>query len=417
MVTAEPFSSSAFAFNLEDLLEGGQESEEFGYSLAMNGDGSLIAVGARNFRSNGKEQAGLAAVYERQEGENTWVWKGQPILGRKSMDRVGSAVAFSNDGRVLAVAEARGDNVDRFNGVSERSGNIRVFSWNETKQEWSQLGQDIPGERSYSLFGMSMALSGDGSRLVVGAPYETLQFWQTGRVRVFELQKETNSWEQIGQPLDGKNYMDWFGWSVDISNDGQRIAIGAPRDLEYGGYVQIYDLIVLPDIWQYQWKKAGNDIINSHLPTHAEDRFGMSLSLSDNRIAISSPWKEASSSSAYNVGLVAVYSFVTNRGWTKMGSPITGEVSSSQLGMSVSLRGDYLTVGSPGGDGHVSFHHYNGEDWTSDSVIIVGANKQEDSFGHIVVANDNFTKITVGAPAVNHPKGLPGSIRIFTRQS
>jgi hypothetical protein len=62
----------------------------------------------------------------------------------------------------------------------------------------------------------------------------------SAQARVFEF--SNGQWEFLLGALAGATNLDWFGWSLDLSQDGTFLAMGAPRNLRYGGYVQSYRL-------------------------------------------------------------------------------------------------------------------------------------------------------------------------------
>ena len=70
-----------------------------------------------------------------------------------------------------------------------------------------------------------VAMSGDGTRIAIGAPYETPGFSSGRRARVFQYQ--SGRWDKIGSDLlgDGKN--DGFANKLCLSNDGTRVVIAA----------------------------------------------------------------------------------------------------------------------------------------------------------------------------------------------
>ncbi len=161
--------------------------DEFGRALALNGDGTVLAVGAHREDGAGSGvsdgaanddlgSAGAAYVYERDG--NRWsqvayVKASNPGNG----DQFGFSVALDAPGRLLAVgaykedgaATVLGDGTDTENG-SYDSGAVYVF---ERTQSWSQRGYVKAlnsGEGDY--FGWSVALSADGSALAVGSRAE-----------------------------------------------------------------------------------------------------------------------------------------------------------------------------------------------------------------------------------------------------
>ncbi|CAK0877338.1 unnamed protein product [Prorocentrum cordatum] len=108
-------------------------------------------------------------------------------------------------------------------GAGYSSGHVRVFGL--SGNTWSQLGQDIDGEASYDYSGWSVSLSSDGSRVAIGASYNGGAGYWSGHVRVFGL--SGNTWSQLGQDIDGEASGDYSGGSVSLSSDGSRVAIGA----------------------------------------------------------------------------------------------------------------------------------------------------------------------------------------------
>ncbi|CAK0812941.1 unnamed protein product [Prorocentrum cordatum] len=108
-------------------------------------------------------------------------------------------------------------------GAGYSSGHVRVFGL--SGNTWSQLGQDIDGEASYDYSGWSVSLSSDGSRVAIGASYNGGAGYWSGHVRVFGL--SGNTWSQLGQDIDGEASGDYSGGSVSLSSDGSRVPVGA----------------------------------------------------------------------------------------------------------------------------------------------------------------------------------------------
>ena len=91
---------------------------------------------------------------------------------------------------------------------------------------WTQLGADIDGEASEDLSGWSVSLSSDGTRVAIGALYNDGNGSDAGHVRIYEY--SSGSWTQLGADIDGEASEDQSGHSVSLSSDGTRVAIGAP---------------------------------------------------------------------------------------------------------------------------------------------------------------------------------------------
>jgi hypothetical protein len=324
--------------------------------VALSEDGRIMAVGAPFATMDGKSQAGMVQVYEwssdndnDNNNDSQWVTRGPALMGRNEGDQFGSSLALSQDGSVLVASEPtfRGE-------AGDRSGNVRAFVFGPMNR-YEPLGQEMEGEAATDHFGISIALSGDGRRLAVGAPYhdnggDTRNV--SGQVTVYALVE--NAWKVLGRPLGGSNHLDWFGWKLDISQDGSVLAVGAPRNLEYGGYVKCY--LFGSD----GWSRLGGTIRNEIEPLRYDDNFGQSLRLTgNNRVAIGSPGKNGE---ALDAGLVAVYELNSSERWRLLGKSITSSAPgpSHQLGFSVDLRGDVLVVGTPG-IRQVDLYHYSND--------------------------------------------------------
>lgn len=75
--------------------------------------------------------------------------------------------------------------------------------------------------------GIGVSISSDGSRIAIGANYaDRLGLTNTGAAYIFEL--ENGSWVQKAALLPSSvQANDYFGCSVSLSGDGNRVAVGA----------------------------------------------------------------------------------------------------------------------------------------------------------------------------------------------
>jgi hypothetical protein len=83
---------------------------------------------------------------------------------------IGSSVALSDDGSIVAIGDFR----DSGNGNG--SGHVRIFEWND--ETWVQLGDDIEGEAAWDASGWAVDLSSDGKLFAIGAPCTDLRMGQ-----------------------------------------------------------------------------------------------------------------------------------------------------------------------------------------------------------------------------------------------
>ena len=409
---------------IDKTLSGKEAGFQFGYSVALSSDGSVMAVGSRYADDNGP-RSGEVRVFVLTP-KNKWEQLGKTIKGRNEADQFGFSVALSSDGLTLAASEPGFDGE-----AGDRAGNVRIFRYDsgepkayETNGSWKKNG-DLSGEDSTALFGVSISLSGDGSRLAVGAPYhdsdkldemgEPLR--KAGRVRVFQYTDE--EWKPLGQPIDGKSPSSWWGWSVDLSVDGDYFAAGAIRHVS-GGYVQVYKLGGDEGTGDGVWAQLGSDIYGNE--GRLDDRFGHSVSLSGDaeRIIVGSPNSDVDGRT--NSGMAVVYQRTTIGGeeettWIAIGKPIIGKSNNAEAGWSVAISDDssQIIVGAPGdstmrdGSGSATPLLWNDGvlDWEP-AQPINGQDKDE-GYGFSVAISADGNILGVGAPSGDNDQGFAGA--------
>jgi hypothetical protein len=154
--------------------------DQFGHSLAMSGDGSTLAVGTP-LEDGGADSASSApesgAVYV--FGRSGGSWSQQALLKAADIgtaDFFGASVAISLDGGTLVVGAPLADGRVPAAGAQPArsvvdSGAVTTFVRTGTAWAVRSLVQ-APYVVTSNQFGMSVALTGDGTLLAVGAPLE-----------------------------------------------------------------------------------------------------------------------------------------------------------------------------------------------------------------------------------------------------
>ena len=287
------------------------DGDEFGSAVALAGDGATLAVGVRDEDSlsdgvfapadsdypsalagGGGANAGAVYVYRRS---TTGQWRVEafvkaPEAGRR--DRFGSAVALSGDGATLAVGAPEEDSTaggaalgDLLSGLGgahatlptgvylpghailssaladdSASGSGAAYVYRrDSSDRWTFAAFVKPPQSGTSgdSFGAALALSADGARLAVGAPFEdsahggrTLnpdnaasasEFFEfvanpnvgarsSGAAFVYR-RDPTIGWvveAYVKAPL--VEAFDRFGSAVALSGDGATLAVGEPRE-------------------------------------------------------------------------------------------------------------------------------------------------------------------------------------------
>ncbi len=87
-----------------DLTESG--SNQMGRYVILSGDGTTLAVSASGTADDANSQAGAVYVYTYDSNNDDWVSKGQPLRGLKAHVNFGGSLDMTPDGTVLAVGAA-----------------------------------------------------------------------------------------------------------------------------------------------------------------------------------------------------------------------------------------------------------------------------------------------------------------------
>ena len=330
-------------------IDGEAAGDSFGSSVSLSSDGSRVAIGAIGNDGNGIS-SGHVRIYD--YNGSAWVQVGGDIDGEAASDSSGQSVNLSSDGSRVAIGAPYNDG----NGGS--SGHVRIFNYNGSA--WVQVGGDIDGEASGNYSGWNqVSLSSNGSMVAIGAyANDDNGFW-SGHVRIFNY--NGSAWVQVGADIDGEATNDQSGYSVSLSSDGSRVAIGATDNDGNGnnsGHVRVYDYNGTA------WVQVGGDIDGEA----AGDESGYSVSLSSDgsRVAIGARLNDgignfsATPANTNNIGHVRVYEYKVISGtgtWTQIGIDIDGEAGGDGLGeypVSLSSDGKRVAIGATTNDGNGS---------------------------------------------------------------
>jgi hypothetical protein len=228
------FSSGSWT-QLGSDIYGEATNDQSGYSVSLSSDGTILAVGAPKNNSGQGSDTGHVRVYQFSSG--VWSQLGADIDGEAASDQSGYSVSLNSDGTILAVGAEGND------GNGSNSGHVRVYQF--SSGSWSQLGADIDGEAANDNFGTSVSLSDDGTILAVGGHFNDGNGSNSGHVRVYEF--SSGSWTQLGSDINGEAANDNFGISVALSGYGNQLAIGAPfNDGTNGtdsGHTRVFELV------------------------------------------------------------------------------------------------------------------------------------------------------------------------------
>lgn len=232
-------------------------SDGFAASLALSSDGNTLVAGAPledsaaigingNQADNSAEEAGAVYVFTR--GGSRWSQQAYVKASNTGAnDEFGVHLALSDDGNTLAVgaagefSAAKGINGNQADNSAPGAGAVYVFT--RSGGAWSQqVYVKASNTRGFDEFGISVALSGEGDKLAVGAFGEqgtstgvngsqthSPDFSDAGAAYVFT--RSGGAWSQQAYvKASNTEPFDEFGVRVALSGDGNTLAVSA--DLE-----------------------------------------------------------------------------------------------------------------------------------------------------------------------------------------
>ena len=177
-------------------IDGTSSNDNFGFSVSLNGDGTLVACGAM-----ADPRTGYATVYK-YISDGSWIPQGQTLYGEATNDQFGFTVSLNKQGNIIGIGGPYND------GSGNLSGHVRIYKYNDVS--WIQIDKDIDGDTANDQFGTSIALNGLGNRFVVGAPYS---YSGRGYVKVYNNQSTIVSSTSIIIPTSFNSFTE----KLDIS--------------------------------------------------------------------------------------------------------------------------------------------------------------------------------------------------------
>jgi hypothetical protein len=320
---------------------------DFGASVALSADGTTALVGAPGVRS----EWGAAWVFTRSAAG--WTRRGiklAPVdeagVGDGRGARFGLRVAFSAAGDTALIG-----------GDWDHGGRGAAWVFTRTGAAWKQMGRKLtfpprPGEDA---FGRSVALSADGTKVLVGLRSMVDFNARSARGGVV-LARAGAAWKRQGAPLtaprDRTGSSGDHGASVALSADGRTALVGAPS---WGGNVgAVWAFTRTRGTWSRTARPGSHDRVG-------DGNFGSSVALSaDGATAVvGAPSDDQNAGAAY----VFTRSGTT---WRQRGVKLTGrdEVveDDGMFGARLALSSDGATA-LVGGTG-AGLHDAPGAVWT-----------------------------------------------------
>lgn len=178
-----------------DLVGG----ESFGSAVEISGDGNYFFVGAAS--------ADAVYVFGYVDGSVQEISK---ITGTGNF---GARLDAVNDGSILAISAPQAETVYLYQGTG---GNYAVQ-------------KTIVAPSAGNGFGCDVAINSDGTKLAVGAYLDSTIQTRAGAVYLYTINTADWTHTVVENRMGTGSRYDYYGWSVDLSDSGLQMAVGAYR--------------------------------------------------------------------------------------------------------------------------------------------------------------------------------------------
>ena len=454
----------------------GYPGEGFGRALALSADGGTLAVSVpfettvfegvvTDPQGDGgppiESPTGAIVVFTRSPTNGHWRQQAiikplNPLVilaSCSSEEPFGASLALSADGGTLVVGSpgdcSVADGVLRSSsagteGSPWRAGSGAVHVFARAGDTWSEQAYiKTANPQSQDLFGASVALSGDGRTLAVGAPQTNTY---TGSVHLY-LRDGTQQWSAEAMVRASNAAVgQLFGSAVALSQDGRTLAASAPAE-DGAATVPLPGEPWLPE-FDNGWNTGAAYVFTRETDTswpqqayikgsHQRDDggFGSALSLSadGNTLAVGAmgdDWPSPDAApTAVEADFGAAYVFTrAGRTWTEA-AYLKAATPQLQSGFGASLAlsadGSLLAVGADrqsggGADGAV-FVYRRADDpgWPAWATVLPRRSGEGQRFGAALALSGEGAVLAIGAPNEGAPdpgqpsRGGPGAIFMY----
>ncbi len=289
-------------------------------------------------------------------------------------DRFGHAVAVSADGSTLAVgayledSSADGINGNESDNNMSATGAVYLYYWNG--EDWIQQAYlKASNPNTGDNFGYSLDLSDNGNTLAVGAIYEDSTADNSGAVYLFVRNGSTWS-QQAYLKASNSGEDDSFGNALALSGNGDTLAVGA--------YVE---------------DSSADGINGDQADSSAEGAGAVYL------------FQRSGESWSQEAYIKASNSEANSENWDVFGSSVSLNTDGSVLAVGAPWEGSTATGingdqsdNSADGAGAVYLFSRSGSTWIQEAYIKASNTDEEDNFGQSVSLSGDGATLAVGAP-------------------
>jgi hypothetical protein len=412
---------------------GAPRNQTFGVQTALSGDGKTLAV-ADIWYYGGSEWpwygSGAVYVYARVDTGWTLQAKLEPPAAR-GYDFFGSDLALNADGSTLAI----GAQYEGYDAPSQDAGPGTVYVFDRHNGVWAQQGLlRATNPQDAASFGRNVEINNAGTLIAVAAPYEHTSLAaaavpEAGAVYVFERSGETWASQAALHAPNPEQY-DHFGAGIRLSDRGGTLAVLAgeqnysTEDPDLGGWPNrnntVYVFGFAEAEWELQAEIEGSpdDLMLGGVGYATEGQAeAFDLSADGRTLAIASPYALAPDN---GVGVIRFYER-NNGAWTPSTVTLTPSLADRRVfGLRLSLSGDGRTLAAWAdrddgvyGEPHVFVFSKNAGRWTETSDLLSPLYPDYTSFGDALSLSSTGKRLAIGSRSYTSGEAYWGAVLIY----
>lgn len=265
---------------------------QFGVAVSLSGDGSYLAVGETGRNSS----KGAAHIYQQDDSNNWQLATTLTATNADKDDHFGTVLSFNKDGTTVAIAapdedsKATGVNGKQDNNGAEESGAVYIVerdpdkSWSAQASLHRTYIKAAVTETSGDNFGLALSLSGDGSTLAVGAPFNDNdeESRDSGAAFLYRhTPDQTDRWQAVATiTVNNAAGGLQFGSALSLNEDASVLAVTAWHS-DDSGSVYLYRGSAQSASWGFE-----QEIRPEHLIANSGFANALSLSNDGTKLAI-----------------------------------------------------------------------------------------------------------------------------------
>lgn len=371
----------------------------FAWSLDIDGTGTRIVVGAYQSAQASLVNFGVAYVFKRTG--TSWNQEAKIDVSSLLASAIsfGYSVSINQDGTRVALGAPLASN-----GLASQCGAVYIYSRASAGTTWTQEAILYASDKTTNNnFGWAVSISGDGTRVVVGAPNANYSGANKAGAGYIFSRSGTTWTQEVKLTASDRLANDAFGWSVDICGDSTRVILGSYfagfSGANKAGAAYVFSLDATNN-WAQESKLFAVDKL-------ANDQFGFSVAIDDSgvRAVIGANLSDPSSTK----GAGAAYVFLRNasNAWSQEFKLVAfDKVSNDNFGTSVTINGDgtKIAVGSMLADksgasacGAAYIFNRVSSLWAQETKLLASDGAASDNFGCSVSLSSDTSRLAVGA--------------------